>query len=668
MAETPETGRPKSTLKIERTITNAPIPDDEELEAMTEGKRSPKSSKKSAAVADDETPEDEFASSLQDHTVRIHVDRVSPREWRGKQIGGMIEEYVPPITVEEIETDLRNRFGGGRYRVRVLKNGRFVSARGISVYGDPKIAEDEFSPDLQGDFSPDQTFSREALPGGPPIQDDEIGDLRKQIEKERLKKVLDEVKGNPNLLMARPSEDPEKIRREVEDRLRKEMEMRRELDGVKSDLDKKMSDFMSNMEKLLRSQKETDPARDSDIVSLDNKIERFKTEVLGEVKSVFGELRQTIQAMNAQPKQDVMVQLLPALIDGLTKMAGSSETKLQVIAQAENAKTQSMLDSMRAMSDAQLKVTQAQTDKVVAVMQNQGGGGIGEMSKSVMALRDMAEVMGWVPSTDTGGEPPDAMSRIVAMVEKALPSILAANAQKAKQTGQQLNQPEISQIIAQQAKAAAQQYAVPLAEQMVQKRLIELGYIPKPALPSPVVQAVPQIPATQTGTSSASPVVVTPMAAPAPVPTPVPVPPPVVQDPPVPHHAVASQAQEQAAPAPVAAVPNPAPEGDIFREKCDIVNNCMELLVREIRIRPRKPEWNEAAFEELPEDVLDQLVMVTDGEGLLRVIKPYAKQEYIKSIEEVLGDSRVVEWFVNGLNALKTMYHEDTLGGNSGPE
>jgi hypothetical protein len=667
-ARDPAGPMPNTTIKIEKTIRNAPSPDEEEMEVVTET-RKPGRPRKGTAQAESEPEENEdaVASYLQDHTVKIHIDRVSPREYKGKAIGGMIEEYVPPITIEEIETDIRNRFGGGRYRIRVLKNGRFVGARGLNIYGDPKVAEAEDDPDFGEDFNP-AAFARDPFPGGPPVVDDEITELRKQIEKEKLKNALDEVKGRMGPSNAQPHVDPDRIRREEGERVRKEMETRREMDNLKNDMDHKLERFMSGMKELLTSQKQVDPARDHDIVSLDNKIERFKTEVMANVQTSMGEIKSMLaNAQKAPEKVDNTPLMMTALIDGFSKMAASGESKVHAIASAETAKTQAMMESMKAIADAQMKVSQAQSDKLMTVIQSQNPQGIGEMSKTVGAVRDMAEALGWAPGGGGGpevpAESPDIMSRVMGMVEKALPSLLAANAAKSRQTGQQLNQGEIQNIIAQQAQAAAKQIAVPMAEQMAAKRVSEI-MAAQAAKTARDQQAAQELAAKKRADQQVQdfqrPPVVPPAAAPVNVAPPVvaaATPPPT----PAPVQETAAAAAEEQIPV---VIPETAVAGtsdnEVEAEKSNIVNACMEVLMKEVKIRPRKPEWNEVAYDELPEDVVEKLVMVTDADGLLTVIQPYTKPEYLENLKNVFAsDQRAVDWFVKGLNEMKEWYAEE---------
>jgi hypothetical protein len=693
MADNPQ---PKSTVKIEKTITNAPITD-EDLDTISD--QQPRRQQVRPRKEEPEADGDEFHQLLQDHTVRIHVDRVSPREWKGKQISGMIEEYVPPSTQEEIETDIRNRFGGGRYRIRILKNGRFLGARGVSIYGDPKLPpsesteedEEEF-PFLEGRPGP----MGMQVPGGPPIQDDELTELRKQIEKERLKKVLDEVKGgNPNAA-GNFASNPDVIRRESEERVRREMRFENDINSLKGETDRKLDNFMSSIKEILRSQKETDPGRSSDIVSLDNKVERIKTEIMGEMKSVFSDIKAQFAPLHAQPKQDTTPQLFQAIIEGFSKISNSSDDKLRTWAEAERSKMDMMLSSFREISSAQMKVSEAQSDKMLHVLSHNKDGGLDGVAKTVSAVREMAEAMGFQPAGGGGeeaesGEQPDMMSRIMGLVEKALPTLLAAQRQKASQTGnqQQLNQQEIQQIVAMQARAEAQRIAPALAQQIAAQR------IGIPHQPQQQQQQPPPVPQQQQvqrqqfqqnpSLNPSSPpgvpqgVVRPPMAAPPQVQaqpqaqTPLPVQPPI--QPPVPQE----QIQQEEVPLevvetvpegngqnPMEAVVIAFPEQprnrmtDVDRAKSEIVNKALSVIVKEVQIRPRASEWNEYAFDTLPEDILDRVVMVTDAEGLLSAVEPWADAHLIELFKEAFRDNqRAVDWFVKGLNEMKTWYAED---------
>jgi hypothetical protein len=681
---------PSATVKVEKTIKNAPVEDGLDEYVSNRGR------KQVETPIDDQVggEEDKVAKFLADHTVKIHVDRVSPREWKGKQISGMVDEYVPPTTVEEVETDLRNRFGGGRYRIRVLKNGRFLAARGVHVYGDPKLPEEDFEPDMDEAFP---GLRGHMPPGGdprefmmPPPGDDDITQLRKEIEKEKLKKALEEVKTN-----GRPKDapDPETVRREAEERIRREMRMEREVSDVKNEMDRKLDHFMGSMKELLRSQKETDPGRDSDVVALDNKVERIKTEIMGEVKSTFAEMKSVLKDVTAvkQEKPDNTPELFKAIIAGFTAMNSSGESKLKALSDAEKIKAETLLTSMKEINEANAKVAQAQTEKLVAMLESsKDGGGIGSVAKSVSAVRDIAESIGWTPGGGAGEpeEPKDIQTRVLMMVEKALPSLLAAQKAKANQEGQQgPSKEEIDAAIAQQAQIAARQLAPAIAHKFALKRAEEeaarnaqieeeknrreeiekqLGdTAPNPAEPSkPEIVSVPQ------------------QTPPPPPPQPViDVPPPEtkteeepkpVEEPPkepVAETVTASSSKEN-----VEVKINKKDEVskeavvDTDVEKVKRVNDCMGRLLAEAAIRPRSPEWNDYAFDNLPGDVLDKLVLATDAEGVLTAVESYCDPLLIERFKDTFrNDERGIEWFVRCLNDMKLWYAEDESG-ESGEE
>lgn len=102
-----------------------------------------------------------------------------------------------------------------------------------------------------------------------------------------------------------------------------------------------------------------------------------------------------------------------------------------------------------------------------------------------------------------------------------------------------------------------------------------------------------------------------------------------------------------------------------------IVDNCMERLLREIRIRPRVQSWNEYAYDTLPDEILEKLILATDADGVLEAVKVYSNPEYIDAMKEILkAEQRAVDWFVKGLNEMKTWYVEEEEGeeGEEGEE
>lgn len=673
-----EKGRPRRTIQINETISNAPL-EELDVEEVLSKKRGGRPSKQQnvqeepepgTAIIED-PDEDKFHSYLQDGTVKIHVDRVSPREWKGTPISGMIEEYVTPTTMDEIESDIRNRYGGGRYRIRIMRHGRFIMARGMNVTGNPKIEETEDDGDEMDFERPPMPMPPFGVPPGPPMQTDEIMQLRQNIEKEKLRNHLEEVKESRDKSRG-GNVDPDRIARETEERVRKEMETRSEIQNVKVEMNQKLSEFTDKIASLLRAQKETDPGRQSDIVALDNKIERIKTDVTAEVKSNFAEIRSLLQGA---AKPDNSAAMMQAMIQGFSQMANSGEAKLTAIMQAEAAKANVQMEAMKSINEANARVAQAQTDKLVAVMQTQtkgGGNGISGVAETIAAVREIAETMGMsnggAAAVDDEAEPQSLTERLAGMVEKALPTVLAAIKQKSDQaaaTGRPMTQEEIAAIYRQEAakqtKAAAQQ----AAQQIVNENRARLTQNPPQLLaptqqPPMQVQVPPQpqqhgpgIPMGPRPVNTERPQIVQ---------GPIVMPPQPQIQPRQPQQVVEevqAEVEENVVVEPPAQAQEPAKD-PVHAQKADIVNECMETLMTEIKIRPRAPEWPEQAFDTLPEDVLNQLVVAMSIEEVVKAIAPYADPKYLDELKNVLvSEKRAQEWLVKSLNALKDLYTEE---------
>ncbi len=101
-------------------------------------------------------------------------------------------------------------------------------------------------------------------------------------------------------------------------------------------------------------------------------------------------------------------------------------------------------------------------------------------------------------------------------------------------------------------------------------------------------------------------------------------------------------------------------------EKVQIVNECMARVIHEAQLRPRAAMWNEFAYDSLPEDVLDKLVVATDADGVLEAVSEYALPEMVEKFKDTFRDNqRAVDWVVKGLNEIKEWYAEEGPGGRS---
>lgn len=639
-----EQKEPTADVEIVKKMKNVPVTQEDLQLADEASSRSGRPNRKYRMPPDHSDDDgDEFPLFLQDPQVKITVERASPREYKGHNLAGFIEEFVPPVDQSEIEADVRDKHGGGRYRIVVKKNGKFVGARGFNIAGDPTIPGDDEDDDFEIDI-PHPSMRPTFMPGpGALPHPDKLSKLRTDIEEEKLRQELEQTKAAAGA-RSRKDEDIEIVYREREERLRREFEAKTQLDGLRNEFDQKFQAMMRQIAETLSQRPAHNEERDVKVMELDNKIERIKTEILGEVKSTFADVRASLQGISQKPeKPDSTPQLFHAMIEGFSKMSASSETKLQAIAQAETAKTQAMLESMKVISDAQTKVSQAQTDKLVTVLQSQmdnKGNEIDKFAKTVNVVRDLMDNMN--PNNNSAAEAvaeaPDLPSKIVAILEKALPTILAAQAQanQGGGGGRPLSEQELQSMII----SRAQQMAPAMAAQYLRQQ----GLI-RPPMPAP-----PQVPVNGPqawGQKAQQQMPQAPIIAPA------------VQ-------AQASQPQVIQQPDVQPAVPQQVQSPIVIdgeKETANRVNTCMEVLLHEIALRPRQAQWVDAAFDDLPETILDKLVLVTSAEELYTLIRPYAKPEFVEKLIEIFrAEEKAVAWFTSGLDELKGMYADDKNG------
>jgi len=75
-------------------------------------------------------------NSADGEAIRINLYRESPRIFQGQQVSGFVGMLSPPISVEEI----REGYGGGRFKIEVRRGGKYWAAKRVEVAGDPIVA------------------------------------------------------------------------------------------------------------------------------------------------------------------------------------------------------------------------------------------------------------------------------------------------------------------------------------------------------------------------------------------------------------------------------------------------------------------------------------------------------------------------------------------------
>jgi hypothetical protein len=80
----------------------------------------------------------------------------------------------------------------------------------------------------------------------------------------------------------------------------------------------------------------------------------------------------------------------------------------------------------------------------------------------------------------------------------------------------------------------------------------------------------------------------------------------------------------------------------------------LTLLEREMKVRPRNITWPNAAWDDLPGAVLDQIIFANDEEGVYEAIKPYANPELSERVWAIVrNDPKAKEFIVAGINLIK---------------
>lgn len=240
------------------------------------------------------------------------------------------------------------------------------------------------------------------------------------------------------------------------------------------------------------------------------------------------------------------------------------------------------------------------------------------MEKTVNLVKNVNQMTGM---GGTGQGPMDLPSLIVEKVSEVVPQVMdfykdqgtlqkQAVEAKIKELGGQMYA-ALDQTIRSEIRAAAANGGQP--------RLIPTAPPSPPAQPPPAGQPAPQAP---------------PPAAPPSMVIPQPPPPP--------------------APAPAAQLP----QVDIEDNKRKRVNGTLKLLLHEIQIGAQGMSWPQKAFEWLPKDVLDSVVMAENDEQLYNAVKGWGDPALMEQVWSYLRETNAQHewyrnWVSNGINWLK---------------
>lgn len=128
-------------------------------------------------------------------TIKIKLTRLSPATWKGRNVRGFLEEFDEPFT----ESEIRERFGGGKYQAKTLKasakGGGWVYAgqRTFEVAGDPKA-----SGELRHDGDDDENTVVQPLEGPATARAMNAIERSADYERKRAERLEDEVRQSRN--------------------------------------------------------------------------------------------------------------------------------------------------------------------------------------------------------------------------------------------------------------------------------------------------------------------------------------------------------------------------------------------------------------------------------------------------------------------------------------
>jgi hypothetical protein len=416
--------------------------------------------------------------------VAIHVDRISPKEWKGRDISGWTDEFVPPTSLDDIQECVRRRYGGGRYRIRVMKAGRLVANRGIEIAGEPKTSGQQDDDDKVGNVHVPYgaSYGAQTVAGGyprPPLVQDINRDpevLAKRKEIELLK--LDKERRKYELENQQPTgEDKyEKLLRELTAKHEREMAEVRRLVAEKeqeSKFDRLRSEMLSvvkGLEEKLEPERKSGTALKELRDGFDQKFGKLQSELAESVKVIrdtkerdrFEEVKKHVDEMRREIESK--------LSSSSARHAGMGELKeyaniLGTVLTNSTAGNRELVDKMFSIV----------TEKVAAEPKNETG----RFAEFLEMLAMAQDVMGGREEPPEPPEPKDFGTAFLEVVKDAIPQI--ADAVKGKNGT--ASREEIEQIVRHNIDMATKKAAASIARRQQQQSLPTQTGQPMPTAP-----------------------------------------------------------------------------------------------------------------------------------------------------------------------------------------
>lgn len=594
-----------------------------------------------------------FASLLRDPKNKILATRIAPKTFRtpdGKTYDCEDSvELPPPMTIDDVTQFLKNEFGGKQWNLRVMdEDGEILDAKNITVTGDPIIKKDSAMDGFQmpGDDAFRVNVPDEMEPDEEDPLDREIRAKQKQskiLELERMnqqyRQQIDELKGNGNGKKDHSSDDAfQRTVKDLEEKHQREladMRSEKEKDAMERRLSEKMNSEIGSLRDLIAKKTTDDTGGMSAFKELSGKLDNLQVRFQSDLKDTLGSYKEAVnhQIMSLKDNFQAQITALTSNITQFTSRPADNPMKdvVPLITSSIQQSTQGYKDVIGPMMTAIMQKSEAES----APPPNQ--------------LKDTIELLQLTGAIPSGG-PKDFSSRVMDFAEKMAPDVLnfvKEERHKATELTREAVQNQLK-LIAQKISREVSEHAGRTIQQIAAQR--GLPYNPPPqSAPVQQVQQVPQQVQQVQQVPQQIQVAVGPQPTQAPVQT---APQNVPQQRPIspPVHRMTHEEE--------AVEGNPDDDGGEpmtpEEEMAERVNATLEILEREMKIRPRALTWTRFAWDNLPASVLDQVIFSNDDIDVYNAVKPFADEALANRIwEDIKVKATSKEFIVAGINQIK---------------
>jgi len=409
--------------------------------------------------------EDEFFRLLTTPAsdIQIYVDRIGPKEFKGRMISGWLEEYLPPTSIDDIQNSVRGTWGGGRYKIRILRNGKLIAARQLEIGGNPKLPADE----EEKQSNPMAQFGGGTYQGQmgmgpyrPPAlitdinRDPDVVAKRKEIE---ILKLERELKKLSNDGASQTSDDKvEKVLRELNDKHEREMtELRRQLEQRQQDdkLERMQAGFMAQIKSLEEKLASPEQRGGGALKDLRTDFEQRMTKLQSELSESVKALRDTKERDKFEEFKrhiDDMRRDFDAKLTSATSHRGSGMGELKEYATILGSVLSTSTQGNRDMLNQMFQIfSQKMSDSGEPKSET------GRFAEFLEVLAMAQDVMGGREGPEEPAEPKDFGTAFLEVVREAIPSITDA----LKNKNGNVSREEIEKIIQHNMNAASKNVA-----------------------------------------------------------------------------------------------------------------------------------------------------------------------------------------------------------------